>query len=113
MQPCNVHTATRLTSDIALRGYYLGGWLCAVMLRPAPYRASLSSAHMTRQKAPDPLPGVQGDRWREGKRDQIGNIEAWVKATACNLIRKTLLLLIAFVIFRLTILCLTGVHKHI
>lgn len=31
--------------------------------RSVPQRESRSSAHMSRQKAPDPLPGVQGDRW--------------------------------------------------
>lgn len=36
---------------------------CSAMLRAAPCRASHSSAHMARQKAPDPLPGAQRDRW--------------------------------------------------
>lgn len=39
--------------------------------RSVPRRESRSSAHMSRQKAPDPLPGVQGDRWMtrgEGKK---------------------------------------------
>lgn len=53
-----------------VKGFALGSLLtgrlvlsCCAMLRAAPCRAAHSSAHMTRQKAPDPLPGVQRDRW--------------------------------------------------